>query len=161
MVECPEVVTTDEELLLLNLWQLYMHDLSEFRGSVVAVDGRYRDDRLKTYFSYQEHWAYLIKANNETAGFALIRKSHPDTYLMGEFFILRKFRRFGIGRTAAQQLISAYSGKWEIPFQNENPKAARFWRQLVAALGYQSSEELIAVEGKDHLPPDVWLRFTS
>ena len=40
-----DLATTDESDLLLELWQVYMKDLAEYRGTAVQVDGRYRDDR--------------------------------------------------------------------------------------------------------------------
>ena len=44
-----------------------------------------------------------------------------------------------------------------IPFQNENPRAASFWRRFAAETMTDVSERTIPVPGKDHLPPDVWL----
>lgn len=63
-----------------------------------------------------------------------------------------------MGRHAARQLLSRYTGRWEIAFQEENPGAARFWRRLaveVCPTGHR--EERRAVPGKPHLPPDTWL----
>ena len=68
-----------------------MLELAEFRKSIVLVDGRFRDDRLLTYLAYEDHWPLLIKVNNEIVGFALVRKSKPDTHLIGEFFIKSEF----------------------------------------------------------------------
>jgi predicted acetyltransferase len=158
---CTATTEVSDQVLLLNLWQLYMHDLSEFRDSLLPENGKYRDDRIRTYFAYDEHWSYLIRNEAEIAGFVLIRKSRPGTYLMGEFFILRKFRGTGFAASVAKEIFDYHPGDWEVPFQNENPRAARFWRRTVELLGYPSAEELVAVEGKPHLPKDVWLRFTS
>lgn len=140
MISCLEVVTPDEEAMLLNLWQLYMADLSEFREPSITVNGRYRDDRMWTYFAYDEHWAYQIMHHGDLAGFALIRKSEPETYLIGEFFILSEFRKRGVGTAAVTELLRKFHGNWQIPFQTENSKAAKFWRQTISCLGYSVSE---------------------
>ena len=140
MIACLEVVTPDEEAMLLNLWQLYMADLSEFRESSVTVNGQYRDDRMRTYFAYDEHWAYQIMHQGELAGFALIRKSEPETYLIGEFFILSDSRKRGVGTAAVTELLRKFHGNWQIPFQSNNPNAAIFWRETVANLGFSASE---------------------
>lgn len=161
MVNLVPVTKQPEQEILLNLWQLYMHDLSEFRDSALPTDGRYRDDRVRTYFAYEDHWPFLFKIEDEVAGFVMIRKSSPDTFLMGEFFVLRKFRRSGLGTTVVERILLDFPGNWEIPFQNENVKGAKFWRQTIARLGYSSVEELRPVANKPHLPHDVWLRFTS
>ena len=140
MIACLEVVTPDEEAMLLNLWQLYMADLSEFRESSVTVNGQYRDDRMRTYFAYDEHWAYQIMHQGELAGFALIRKSEPETYLIGEFFILSDSRKRGVGTAAVTELLRKFHGNWQIPFQSNNSNAAIFWRETVANLGFSASE---------------------
>jgi len=158
---CVAVTQPADRQILLNLWQLYMQDLSEFRSSIFQSNGRYRDDRMLTYFAYAEHWAFLIKEREEIAGFVLIRKSKPDTYLLGEFFVINKFRRMGIGADAVKEVLATFPGKWEIPFQTENISGANFWRETAARLGYQWVEELRPVENRPDLAKDVWLNFTS
>ena len=135
-----DLATADETEALLNLWQLYMKDLAEFRDSEVQADGRYRDDRLRTYLAYEEHWPFLIRSEGEIVGLALVRKSKPATYLIGEFFIKSEFRRNGTGGSAVSEILQKFVGNWEIPFQNENPKAAAFWRKTIPELGYETTE---------------------
>ena len=136
-----DLATTDESDLLLELWQVYMRDLAEFRDTVFQADGRYRDDRLRTYLAYEEHWPFLIRSQGESVGFALVRKSKPDTYLIGEFFIKSEFRRTGVGEAAVDQILQKFMGNWEIPFQIENSKGAAFWRKTILKLGYNATEE--------------------
>jgi predicted acetyltransferase len=130
-----------------------MKDLAEFRDSEVKADGRYRDDRLRTYLAYEEHWPLLIRSQGEIAGFALVRKSKPSTYVIGEFFIKSEFRRSGVGGSAVAEILSKFVGDWEIPFQNENSKAAAFWRSTISELGYEATET--------NLQNDVWLSFSG
>ena len=146
-----DIPTSDETEVLLDLWQLYMNDLANFRNSVVRADGRYRDDRLRTYLAYEEHWPFLIRSKGEIVGFALVRKSKPGTYVIGEFFIKSEYRRSGLGRSAVAELLSKFAGNWEIPFQNENSKAAAFWRRTIPALGYETNET--------NSLTDTWLSF--
>ena len=148
-----DIATSDETEVLLDLWQLYMKDLEQFRNSVVQADGRYRDDRLRTYLAYEEHWPFLIRRQGEMIGFALVRKSKPGTHVIGEFFIKSEFRRSGIGGRAVAEILKRFVGNWEIPFQNENSKAAAFWRGTIPELGYETTEI--------NLLDDVWLSFTT
>ena len=159
-VNVTKIVKSEEEILL-NLWQQYMHDLSDFRTWISPIDGRYRDDRLRTYLAYEEHWAYLIRYQEDVAGFALIRKSEPGTYLLGEFFIQSNFRKLGVGSQSVALLLGDFSGHWQIPFQNENPNAAKFWRRTIAKLGFSATEKEQPVEGYPELPHDVVLNFTN
>ena len=130
-----------------------MADLSEFREPSITVNGRYRDDRMLTYFAYDEHWAYQILHHGDLAGFALIRKSEPETYLIGEFFILSEFRKRGIGIAAVTELLRKFDGNWQIPFQTENSKAAKFWRETISYLGYS------VIESEDS--NEVLMRFRN
>jgi predicted acetyltransferase len=155
------LATKHETAILLELWQLYLKDLSEFRDLAPQPDGRYRADRLRTYLSYEDHWAYLIRKEDEIAGFSLVRRSKPETLAIGEFFILPKFRRSGVGRSAVVKLLTEFKGDWEISFQNENAAGAIFWRHLISDLGYVAEEVSTAVIGRPDLPHDVWLSFTS
>lgn len=135
-----DLATADETELILNLWQLYMKGLAEFRDSEVQADGRYRDDRLRTYLAYEEHWSFLTRSEGEIVGFALVRKSKPETYVIGEFFILPEFRGTGVGGSAVSEILQKFVGNWEIPFQNDNSKAAAFWRRTIPELGYEATE---------------------
>jgi predicted acetyltransferase len=147
-----DLATAEETLILLDLWQLYMKDLATYRDSVIQTDGRYRDDRLRTYLAYDEHWSFLIRNRGQIVGFALIRKSKPGTHVIGEFFIKSEFRRSGIGRCAVAEILPRFAGNWEIPFQEENVKAANFWRRTITELGYETTEA--------KLVNDIWLSFT-
>ena len=148
-----DLATADETLILLDLWQLYMTDLATYRDSVMQADGRYRDDRLRTYLAYYDHWSYLIRNQGEIVGFALVRKSKPGTHVIGEFFIKSEFRSLGVGRCAVAEILPRFAGNWEIPFQEENVKAANFWRRTITELGYETTEA--------NLLNDVWLSFNS
>ena len=155
-----DIATANETEVLLDLWQLYMKDLAEFRDSEVQADGRYRDDRLRTYLAYEEHWPFLIRTQGEIGGFALVRKSKPGTYVIGEFFIKFEFRRSGLGGRAVAEILQNFVGNWEIPFQEENVKAAIFWRKTIAHLGFQVTEVRLPVPDSPELPQEVWLSFT-
>ena len=130
-----------------------MKDLAEFRDFEVQADGRYRDDRLRTYLAYEEHWPYLVRSQGEIAGFALVRKAKPTTYLIGEFFITPEARGAGVGQGAVSEILRKFAGNWEVPFQNENSNGAAFWRKTISNLGYE------AIETK--LLNDVLLRFEN
>jgi predicted acetyltransferase len=130
-----------------------MKDLAEFRNSEVQADGRYRDDRLRTYLAYEEHWPYLVRSQGEIAGFALVRKSTPSTYVIGEFFITSEARGSGVGQGAVSEILQKFAGNWEIPFQEENPRAAIFWRKTISDFGYVVTEANVL--------NDVWLTFTN
>lgn len=152
-------VSPAQRPLLERLWQLYAHDLSQFRGSMPDGDGLFRSGRLPLYFEDPDRTVHLIAAADEPAGFAMVRRLDDGTRVLGEFFVVRAARRRGIGRAAALELLRAHPGSWQIAFQEENPDAARFWREVAAAAG-PHHEERRPVPGKPELPPDTWLLLT-
>lgn len=141
-----------------HLWQLYIHDLSEFRGSMPDNDGLYGVRRFLTFFEDPDRSGYLIYSGSALAGLALISGLNAERRRMGEFFILRAARRKSVGYGAVMKLFSLHPGPWEIPFQEENPRAARFWRRIANDVaGSTYSEERRTIPGKPWLPPDTWL----
>jgi predicted acetyltransferase len=152
------LVTGEDRLVLDRLWQLYAHDLSEFRGSMPDGEGRYQLGRLPTYLDDPDRAAYLFCQGSAPMGFALIRGLSGEPRVIGEFFVVRAARRHGVGHRAALELLGRYPGRWEIAFQEENSAAARFWRAVAtAAVGDAWTEELRPIPNKPEATPDVWL----
>jgi predicted acetyltransferase len=69
------------------------------------------------------------------AGFVLANR---QTYLPGnewsisEFFIMRKYRRHGVGRAVAFSIFDRFRGKWEVREVECNAPSLRFWRSVIA-----------------------------
>jgi len=126
---------------LANLVQLYIHDFSEFlsgqRKLAVGEEGRFADLlRLDDYWREPDRSVWFIRAGGQLAGFALLNKnSHcnrPVDFNMGEFFLMRTFRRDGVGARAAVDLIRMHPGQWEIAVSARNPPALAFWPRVIA-----------------------------
>ncbi|MFF4891014.1 GNAT family N-acetyltransferase [Micromonospora chersina] len=148
--------------LVERLWQLYRHDLSEFRGMLPDDSGLFTSGPLPTYLQDPDSSGYLICQETRPVGFAFVSGVTTPTRHVSEFFVVRAVRRSGVGNRAARQLLATHAGRWEVAFQEENPGAARFWRRLaveVCPTGHR--EERRAVPGKPHLPPDTWLLLTT
>ena len=136
---------------LANLVQLYIHDFSEFlsaqRKLAVEEDGRFADLlRLDEYWSAADRSVWFIRAGGQLAGFALLnRHSHcnrPVDFNMGEFFVMRTFRRDGVGARAAIDLIRMHAGQWEIAASARNPPALAFWPRVIAAANAREVEQV-------------------
>ncbi len=149
----------DDWDVVRRLWQLYSHDLSEFRGATPDASGRFRAGHLASYRPDDPRdVAYVARLGDRPVGFALVRGLEGESRVMGEFFVVRSARGSGHARTFAEHVVRAHPGPWWIPFQEENEKAARFWRRLGAEVLTGSVEELRGVPNKPYIPPDVWLR---
>jgi predicted acetyltransferase len=130
--------TSDQSPILSNLFQLYLHDFSEFVDLEPGADGRFRDERLLSHWHEVDRHPYQILVSGKLAGFALIKQGSeisddPDIWDMAEFFILRGRRRLGIGMKAAHELWRKYPGHWEIRVRERNKGAVAFWAKTIKA----------------------------
>jgi predicted acetyltransferase len=144
-----------------RLWQLYRHDLSEFRGSLPDAAGVFHTRPLDPFLENDPDRRAHLVLRDGPVGFALVAGATTEPRLMAELFVVRAARREGVGRAAVDALFALYPGAWEIPFQEENVAAARFWRRIAAEVaGDGVREERRPVPGKPDIPPDVWLTLT-
>lgn len=155
------VLQADDRPLIEQLWQLYRHDLSEARGSLPDRAGRYRLGYLPAYFEMDpDRTGYLMTLNDGPVGFVLVRGLLSGPLMIAEFFVVRACRRQGVGTAAAEALIRAHPGRWEIAFQLANRGAPEFWRRLAERVAPgRWSEERRPVPDKPQIPPDCWVMF--
>ena len=112
-----------------HLLELYQHDLSEFDDRDVDTHGIYGYPYLDDYWVEADRCPFLIDIDGRWAGFALVRLGPPVD--ISEFFVMRRFRRSGVGREAALQLFWKYPGEWQLRQLASNPSATSFWRSII------------------------------
>lgn len=95
------ITTSEQRTLAERLWQLYWHDLSEFRGYMPGSSGLYETTRLLNYFEDPNRCGYLIYSDQALEGFALIHGLAGETRVMGDFFVVRAARRQHVGHDSA------------------------------------------------------------
>jgi predicted acetyltransferase len=160
MVIQPEIIleraTIIDHSLLSNLLELYLHDLSEIFPLKVGIDGRFGYDNLHLYWSEPDgSFAYLIRSNAEVAGFALVTRGSPATadphdLDVSEFFILRSFRRCGIGRRATFLLSDCLPGRWVVRVSEMNRAGLQFWEGAIREYTRDIYSERM-YRGKSHM----------
>jgi predicted acetyltransferase len=148
--------------VVAQLFPFYVHDLSQFRGTLPDATGslRFKNDVFRPYVedTTGDHVGYLAWQDDHPVGFALVHGVLEGPRRMGHFFVVRGVRRTGVGRDLALDVVGRHQRPWQIAFQEENPGAARFWRGIAdTAFGDDWAEELRPVPGKPELPPDVWI----
>ncbi len=148
--------------LLSNLLELYIHDLSAaFPGIELGPDGRFGYPKLPLYWSEPDRrFAYLIRCDGRVAGFALVTRGSPavpdpPVLDIAEFFVLRSYRRSGVGRRAALLLWKRLPGKWTVRVSEGNSAALLFWPGVIAAFTNNA-----AIESKAPGKPNAWRVFS-
>ena len=126
------------EPLLQHLMQLYAYDFSELMGLDVGEDGQFPGG-TPIASCWVEPWrhAYLIRANERIAGFAILDEQSRltgdrEVADVAEFFVLRKYRRQGVGAQAATQAFALFPRRWEVRQTAANSAATAFWRHTIA-----------------------------
>ena len=131
-----EIANRQDEPVLANLLELYIHDLSEAFAVDIRADGRFGYNVGRYWNEPDRRYPFLIRANGRLAGFALIQRGSPATddpadLDIAEFFVLRRHRRSGVGRLAARQLWDRMPGHWVVRVSNGNLPALPFWRAVI------------------------------
>lgn len=126
----------EDKTLPETLLQLYQYDFSEIMDGDTAADGRFEYVSLDDAWPQPGYHAYIVRVDGQLAGFALVtRRSHftGDTNVtdMEEFFIMRKYRRAGVGREVATRLFDLFPGRWEVREPEPNAGATAFWRRVI------------------------------
>jgi predicted acetyltransferase len=139
----------DDQALLSNLLELYIHDLSaSFPDIELGSDGRFGYSRLPLYWSEPSlRFAFLIRCDGRVAGFALATRGSPasddpNVFDVAEFFVLRRYRRSNVGRRAAALLWSRLPGQWTVRASQAVCGAAAFWRTVIADFTRGAAKEL-------------------
>lgn len=121
--------------LLRRLMELYLYDFSEFTEEDVNEHGLYGYEYLDHYWTQSERHAFLIRVDDNLAGFVLVRTLHLDSgeviHTISEFFIMRKYRGQSVGREVAYRIFDRFPGRWRVGQRQENRGAQIFWRKVI------------------------------
>lgn len=127
-------VPIEQRPVLARLLELYLHDYSEFDGRDIGEQGSYEYRYLDHYWTEVGRYPFVARVQGRLAGFALVRvlpsERGPVTH-MAEFFVLRKYRRLGVGEAVARQLFDRFPGAWAVSQAARNEPAKQFWRSVI------------------------------
>jgi predicted acetyltransferase len=136
VVEVSLVATSAADApVLARLLQLYEYDYSEYGGVDVDASGLFPTVDTNALWQPGSH-AFLLEIGGCWAGFALVNRHEAyigggETMLVDEFFVLRKYRRRGIGECVARTVFDRFPRRWEIGTLRENAAAVAFWRRTI------------------------------
>lgn len=124
------LATEGDKPLVRRLLELNAHDFSEFDGRDLGPHAEYGYPFLDHYWAEPEQRrAYLIRVEGQVAGCALVRLG--EAHSMAEFFVVRKYRRSGVGTIAARQVFGLHGGPWSVHEVPGHDAAVAFWRRAI------------------------------
>jgi predicted acetyltransferase len=128
----------EHEPVLANMLELYAYDFSEVCDLQLWPDGRYHYPALPLYWQEKTRFPFLVKAGGHLAGFVLVSSGSlisgdPQVWDMAEFFVMRRYRRQGIGAAVAQEIWRRFPGPWDVRVLESNQPAQAFWQATLHA----------------------------
>lgn len=126
----------DDIPVLRRLMQLYLYDLGSVDGWDIGRDGLFGNaERIERFWTEPRRHSFLVRVDGILAGFALVRDeawfAGAGTREVSEFFVLRRYRRHGIGERVARRLFDRFPGPWEVVEMESNVDAQAFWRAVI------------------------------
>ena len=130
--------TREQEPVLANLLELYLHDFSEFLNLSIGEDGRFGYKHLSLYWSEPDRYPFFVEVDGKLAGLLLVKttqavSANQNVWDMAEFFILRGHRRRGIGTKVAHKVWKLFPGQWEVRVMEANVQAHKFWSRAISS----------------------------
>ncbi|MFC6229606.1 GNAT family N-acetyltransferase [Paenibacillus allorhizosphaerae] len=140
-------VPIEQKSVLRNLLELYKYDFTEFDPEDVNEHGLYGYTYLDHYWTEEGRHVFFVRVDGKLAGFAMVRQLGQTEegiaiYAMAEYFIMRKYRRSGLGREFAFHLFDRFRGVWRVKQIEENMPARRFWSSIISEYTEGRFEEL-------------------
>lgn len=148
------LATSQEQGVLANLYQLYIHDFTDFVAQSLANDGRFTYDPLPSYWTEAGRFPFIVRVDGKLAGFALVKKgsdfsAKSEVWNMADFFIVRGVRRRGVGQRVAKNIWQKFPGPWEIRVITTNFPAHHFWAKAISRYRGTAVAPQLVTNGKE------------
>ncbi len=160
----------DDYPMIQNMAQLYADDLSKkcnhgAHSRQVPNKDLFKNFDFKNYFTDDSRKAYLVKIYDDVAGFILLNQAtttKKTDWNVGEFFILSRYQRHGIGRLAAEKVWHLHPGQWEVSVIPENISALKFWEHTITKFtDNRFSKDAKLIDFDKQQPNRIIYTFTS
>ncbi len=130
-------VQESEKSVLRQMIELYEYDLSVYTHEDLNQHGFYGYSYFDYYWNEKNRYAYFVKCDSILCGFVLVNDycyalKGEASKSISEFFIMKKFRRFGIGKKIANEIFDLFPGKWEVNQIPGNEISYKFWETVIS-----------------------------
>jgi predicted acetyltransferase len=123
----------EDRLPLQRMLELYQYELSDIWDQDLDARGEYGYS-LGRFWADDGCHAFVATVSGHYAGFALADgavKVGEKGHWMDQFFVLKKYRRSGLGAALARHVFEALPGRWEVGQMARNVAAQAFWRRVI------------------------------
>ncbi|MEK3922500.1 GNAT family N-acetyltransferase [Paenibacillus sp. FSL K6-2393] len=126
-------ILAEQKELFLNLYNLYLYDLSEFSGEDLRKEGTYDPTNTYLYLERDELHPFLIQYEGKVIGFVLVCSPPyvPEDvdYTVQELFLVKKYRGQGLAAQAIELVFAQFEGTFQVEQLANNAAAVSFWKK--------------------------------
>ncbi|MDE5577091.1 MAG: GNAT family N-acetyltransferase [Oscillospiraceae bacterium] len=132
-----EPILPEQKSVFIQMMELYSYDFSEFSDNDINEYGYFGYSHIDDYWNEEGRYPFFIRVDEKLAGLVLVRScceynNLSDPHNIAEFFVMKKYRHKGVGKTAAVKIFDMFPGGWEISQWSNNLPAQKFWGKVVA-----------------------------
>lgn len=132
-----EPILVEQKSVLMQMMELYTYDFSIFSDDDINEYGYFGYPHIDDYWNEKGRYPFFIRVDGKLAGLVLVRSCCEYTNLsnphnIAEFFVMKKYRKKGVGKEAAIKIFDMFPGGWEISQWMNNLPAQSFWNKVVA-----------------------------
>ena len=151
MVVKIQLAQDKDKSVIQNMDQFYIYEFSRIMPDRYALgsDGLFHDDDYDRYWQEPNCFPYLVYAEKELAGFALVQNKGTGCNL-DQFFVASKFQGSGVAQQAAFQIFDAHTGPWTVQSFLGNEKSERFWKRIIGVCSNNHFEVTLQEPKKTH-----------
>ncbi|MCI8529847.1 MAG: GNAT family N-acetyltransferase [Lachnospiraceae bacterium] len=146
-----EPILIEQKSVFIQMMELYKYDFSEFSDDDINEYGYFGYLRIDDYWNEEGRYPFFIRVDEKLAGLVLVRScceynnlSNPHN--IAEFFVMKKYRRKGVGKVVAMKIFDMFPGGWEISQWVNNLPAQNFWKQVISEYTNKKYDTFITTE---------------
>lgn len=149
-------VTREEKETLINMYQFYCYEFSPYTHQELNQDGMF-DANIDYLWEGDPRWnPFFIRQSGTIVGFLVVLFENMDTdpdptHVIYDFLIMKKYRRSGIGRSAAIQAFMMYRANWAVVQLESNTPAISFWRNVISEFTQNHYTETFRKDRKKYM----------
>ena len=129
-----EPILLEQKSVFVQLMNLYNYDFTEYEDTDVNDYGYFNYPYTDHLWTEENRHAFFIRVDGKLAGFIIVKTNsgHFTTAnTINEFFVMKKYRRKGVGSFAAKAAFDMFKGKWEVCQMPNNIPARKFWKSVI------------------------------
>lgn len=157
-----EPILIEQKSVFIQLMNLYNYDFSEFEYTDINDYGYFNYSYTDHLWTESNRYPFFIRVDGKLAGFIIVKNNSEqrlryiddkNAHHINEFFVMKKYRRNGVGSFAAKAAFDKFRGKWEVCQLPNNLPARKFWKSAISEYTQNDYQE----HGNEN---DEWVGFT-